>query len=95
MAGRWESKASYVDDPLAEYAGRPIVSGPATPGNYLGRVVVELWEQTSRAGTPIDAVSTSMDPAAEITNVDLLRRAAARLPDVVSTLESVERGSGE
>ena len=95
MAGGWESKASHVDDPLAEYAGRPIVSGPATPGKYLGRVVVELWENTSHAGTPIDAVTMSLDPAAEIANVDLLRRAAARLPDVVSTLVSVEESSGE
>jgi len=68
---------SDIQDPLADYQARPIISAATSPdAQYIGRVVIELWAQpqSSDAGGlayTVDAVNSDQ--------ASLLQRAAAAL----------------
>ncbi len=72
---------SGAPDPLADFRHRPII-GEAQGKTYVGRVIVELWEDSS---APDDARGIAM--SADAVNGDhaaLARRVAAALPKVMS-----------
>ena len=78
MSGTWKKQSSPVDDPLAAYHGKPVISHGGPNQHYLGRVVVELWEDGS---TRDDSYKLALSSDAVDGNYTKLRqRVAAALP---------------
>ncbi|MGH2442953.1 MAG: hypothetical protein ACRDFX_07310 [Chloroflexota bacterium] len=74
-------------DPLGSWHGRPMISHPSQRGNFVGRVVIELWDQgdaaPSRAPSQRDAAGLVLlvDPAIDaVPAPELLSRVVASLP---------------
>jgi hypothetical protein len=42
-SGNWKAESFPVDDPLAAYRKKPVISGAGSDTTYVGRVVIELW----------------------------------------------------
>ncbi len=58
-SGTWKAEISEVDDPLVGYHKKPIISLASSPNaKYLGRVIVELWDNTG-ARDDADALTIS------------------------------------
>lgn len=71
-------------EPLASFAGKPILASQGSGSKYIGRVVVEVWD----TGTSIDpsyGLSFSSD-AVDGNQKALLRRVAAGLSARVAKL---------
>jgi hypothetical protein len=73
-------------EPLAPYAGTPILGSQGPGAVFLGRVVVEVWQQPGKAGSdPSRGISFSSE-AVDGDHRGLLRRVAATLPQRVAKL---------
>jgi len=92
---QWQKSVSPVADPLAAYAGRPIISGAVSNRKYIGRVIVELWELVPQSGQTspvviddVDGIAISADATPSATasgdHATLLDRVAAALPQRVA-----------
>lgn len=42
-SGNWKAEILRVDDPLAAYRKKPVISGAGSNATYVGRIVIELW----------------------------------------------------
>ncbi len=74
-------------DPMSSWHGRPMISQPLQHGAFIGRVVIELWDQgdatSSRVPSHRDAAGLVLlvDPAIDaVPAPELLRRVVASLP---------------
>lgn len=56
-SSEWQQQVSSVDDPLEGYHKKPIISRGGPNATYLGRVVIELWDDAS---SPDDAAKIAM-----------------------------------
>lgn len=76
-SGHWKAGITSVDDPLAAYRKRPVISGAGPNATYVGRVVIELW---SDGGTSDDAqmIAITAD-AMDGKHANLLERVAQAL----------------
>src|SRR5579884_95582 len=74
----WISKVSSADDPLVGYQNKPIISSGQGNQQYLGRVIVEIWENDS-AHDDSYKIAFLAD-AIDGNNEKLLQRVAAALP---------------
>ncbi|HEY7343231.1 MAG TPA: hypothetical protein VH591_20330 [Ktedonobacterales bacterium] len=76
-SGNWEAEIVPVDDPLAAYRKKPIISGAGSNATYMGRVVVELW---SDGGVSDDAemIAITAD-AVDGKHANLLERVTSAL----------------
>jgi hypothetical protein len=75
-SGTWESETSPVDDPLQNYQKRPIISEAVPNTTYVGRVIIELWEDGS---SPDDKMIAMTAEAVNGRHPQLLDRIAAAL----------------
>ena len=83
MSHQWQKKEvpGNAPDPLGNYQGVPILGRQREMAQYVGRVIVELWEPSSGLDD-----SYSFAFRIDATNGDektLLKRVAAALPERV------------
>jgi hypothetical protein len=71
-------------DPLAGFAGKPILAAQSAGATYLGRVVIEVWD-TGRSHDPSFGLTFSSD-AVDGNHRNLLRHVANGLPTRVAKL---------
>lgn len=84
---RTQVTTGQVEDPLAQFHGRPVVSSASSSSaTYLGRVVVELWAQEGHSDA--DGLALMLDVPSGIESRAFLQRIAdalqtriPRLPD--------------
>ncbi|HLW01833.1 MAG TPA: hypothetical protein VKT82_24480 [Ktedonobacterales bacterium] len=75
----WVTTTAPVDDPLAAYQGKPVISRGGANQHYLGRVVVELWDDGSQ---PDDSSKlTISSDAVDGDHLRLRERIAQALPE--------------
>ena len=79
--GGWVATTAPVDDPLAAYQGKPVISRGGPNQQYLGRVVVELWDDGSPRDDS-DKLSLSSD-AVDGNHLHIRERIAKALPECV------------
>jgi hypothetical protein len=79
--GGWVTTTAPVDDPLAAYQGKPVIASGGANQQYLGRVVVELWED----GSQIDDAQklTISSDAVDGNHLQIRERIAKALPECV------------
>ena len=87
MAQNWKTEITEVNDPLANYQGQPIISRGSPTSTYLGRVVLELWQEGSTSNDA-DGLAVTADAVNENHN-GLLQRVAAALPIRVSRMKAL------
>lgn len=76
------SATTGAPDPLADYRDRPIISRAGPSKTYVGRVIVELWEDQDN---PDDAHSMTVSAEAhDGDNAALLKRVATALPNLLN-----------
>jgi len=71
------SRSSAAPDPLTEFQGRPTISVGGPPSIYVGRVMVELWEDPTISDAHL--LTYAVDAATGDSRT-LLARIAAALP---------------
>ena len=74
--------------PLAGWGGKPILGKESDGQHYIGRIVIELYENTSDANGLVFSVSPAFGEA--ITPYELLKRFAAALPDRVAKMPNMD-----
>lgn len=74
----WQSGTFEADDPLANYRKKPIISQGGPNATYVGRIIIELWEE-GPATDDAQKIAISAD-AADGNHAKLLARIAASLP---------------
>jgi hypothetical protein len=80
----WHSTVQNdAPDPLADFLEMPIISAGGPGMNYIGRVIVELWD-TGESPTD-DSRSIAVSADARLDNEQtLVERVAAALPKLLS-----------
>lgn len=77
-SGNWRAETSrVVDDPLAAYRKKPVISGAGPNATYIGRVVIELWADTS-VSDDADTIAITAD-AVDGKHANLLERVTLAL----------------
>jgi hypothetical protein len=77
QSSSWSSQQSTVPDPLKGYQRVPIISGGGPNSKYLGRVIIELWQEDG-ASDDSKMIAISAD-AVDGKHAQLLPRIAAAL----------------
>lgn len=67
-----------VPDPLADYHGKPLISQASPRCKYLGRIIVELWEQPGFSDA--QSIALSVQGTESVGTAELLQRIAEALP---------------
>lgn len=57
-SGSWQAKKGPADDPLAHYRKQPIISRTGPDSTYLGRVIIELYDD-GRGGADADNIAVT------------------------------------
>lgn len=78
MSHTWSKQTGNVDDPLAAYHGKPILSQGGPNQHYLGRLVVELLEDGRPRDDSYKLALTA--GAVDGNHANFTRRIAAALP---------------
>lgn len=77
----WKASVGHVNDPLAAFHKKPIISSGGTDATYVGRIVIEMWD-TPEARDDADRIAITSD-AVDGKHADLLVRLAKALPSIV------------
>lgn len=83
--GTWTQSVGPVDDPLEHHRQRPVISVGAPGAKYLGRVVIELWDD----GTGADVRNLAFGIDAIGDSAELLTRVVAAFPARASSAPGV------
>ena len=78
-----QKQISDVPDPLSAFRGMPAISTAVPQAYYVGRLIVELWEQPDISDAA--GIALQIDPA-NGDSTALLHRIAAALPPRLSGL---------
>jgi hypothetical protein len=75
--GTWSVETHDVDDPLKDCRKRPIISDAGPNATFVGRVIIEMWEDGSSLddGQKLAIVPNAMDGK----HAQFLERVAAAL----------------
>ncbi len=87
MSHEWKKQETHqTDAPLANYQGMPILGQQGPSAQYLGRVIIELWETN---GTKDDVNNIAISAGAvDEDNSTLTERIAAALSTKVQTAKA-------
>lgn len=78
MSTPWNKQTATTKNPLAAYHGKPLISQVAAGQTYLGRLIVEMWDDGSAQD---DSYKLALSCWAQSGNyADLTRRISAALP---------------
>ena len=87
---QWNHQKTQAPDPLTNYQYQPILSTPGPNDNYLGRVIIELYDDGS---TRPDAAKIAYSAAAvDGNNAQLAARIAQALVERLKTDTSLSNG---
>ena len=81
LPGDWKASVDSVDDPLAAYHNKPVISSGGPDATFLGRIVFEFWD-TPGARDDADRIAFTSG-AVDGNHAELLARLAAALPLVM------------
>jgi hypothetical protein len=80
---QWQAKVTKENNPLTILSGQPIISEAGPGSQYLGRVIIELWDNSDHPDkTGSATLAYQVDPGANgpLNQIELLDRASSAFP---------------